>query len=157
MGQSPKAAKDSFEAALMDRDSEKITELIGSVFASLPAIHHRDDESFYHSVLFGFCRRVSNLVFSETPGAAGTPDLLFYCPNEVYVVLEIKYDKGKKSSDLEAILKKQALKAICAKGYLSPYMDKAKQLIKIGLGVTCMGKCLAIIQDFVRRKDVPDG
>jgi hypothetical protein len=156
MGRTPKAAKDSFEVALMDRNSERMTELIGSVFASLPAIHHRDDESFYHSVLFGFCRRVGNLVFSETPGAVGTPDLIFHYPNEVYVVLELKYDKGKKSSDQEALLKKQALKAIYAidsKDYLSPYLDKAGQLIKIGLGVTYRGKCLAIIQDFVRKND----
>ncbi|MDR1084241.1 MAG: ATP-binding protein [Deltaproteobacteria bacterium] len=156
LGRTPTAAKNSFESALMDRDSGRMTELIGSVFASLPAIHHRDNESFYHSVLFGFCRSVCNLVFSETPGAVGTPDLFFYCPNEVYVALELKYDKGTKSSDQEALLKKQALKAIYTidtKSYLSPYLDKAKQLIKIGLGVTYRGKCLAIVQDFVRKND----
>jgi hypothetical protein len=150
------AAKDSSESALMDRDSVRMTDLIGSVFASLTAVHHRDDESFYRSVLFGFCLRVGNLVFPETPGAVGTPDLFFYYPGEVYAALELKYDKGTESSDQEALLKKQVLKAIYAidtKDYLSPYPDKAGQLIKIGLGVTCRGKCLAVIQDFVRKKD----
>jgi hypothetical protein len=133
-----------------------MTEIIEAVFIGLAARHHRNEESFYHSVLYGYCRNFSSLVLTEAPGSIGTPDTFILLDNGTYVVIELKYGGDAAASSRKSNLKKLALKAISAidsKSYLSAYMARAKQKIfKIGLGVSFKGKCLAIVEEFDRKQ-----
>ncbi|MDR1394713.1 MAG: PD-(D/E)XK nuclease domain-containing protein, partial [Deltaproteobacteria bacterium] len=58
-------------------------------------------------------------------------------------------DRGKPGQDLDRLtakLAEKALKSIKSKEYCEPYKAQAKQLVKIGLGVTHQGKCRALIE-----------
>ncbi|MDR1050083.1 MAG: AAA family ATPase, partial [Deltaproteobacteria bacterium] len=53
LGQTQENAREDFEKALLAKDSQRMTEIIEAVFIGLAARHHRNEESFYHSVLYG--------------------------------------------------------------------------------------------------------
>jgi hypothetical protein len=142
--------KNDFKKAILALNAEKLTEIFNSLYAGLAAIHHQDTESFYNSVLYGYCRLLA-YTLSEPPGSIGTPDLVLLFPDDQTVaIIELKYESKEPESDekLAAKLEKLAdegLKAIAEKKYSQPYVSKAKKLVKIGLGVTRRGECLAKI------------
>jgi Holliday junction resolvase-like predicted endonuclease len=81
----------------------------------------------------------------------GTPDLVLLFPSDQTVaIIELKYESKKPESDEKLVAKLEeladkVLKAIAEKKYSQPYVSQAKKLVKIGLGVTYRGKCLAKI------------
>jgi hypothetical protein len=150
LGLAPKKAKDAFEKAAAGLDAEKLTEIFNSIFKLLPAEHHHDSESCYHKVVFGYCWKFGRVVIPEAKQAIGNPDLAVIFPKtDLYVIIELKFDRGKAGQDLNrltAVLAKKALKSINSKDYWVPYKAQAKQLVKIGLGVTHRGKCRVMIE-----------
>ncbi|MDR1164887.1 MAG: ATP-binding protein [Deltaproteobacteria bacterium] len=138
-------------------DASKISELITSLYSSLPAIHHRSEESFYHSLLYSYCWGILEFApLSEQPGGNGTPDIILFFNDGLYVVIELKYQKPEISKNVETdpeklkkILENLAtlgLKSIEEKKYANAYLSRAKKIIKIGLGVYHRGDSLALIK-----------
>jgi hypothetical protein len=167
----PEAKKDSFRNIVEYGDAVKLTELINSIYASIPARHHRTVESYYHSVLFGYLYDMPDTVITlpEQQGSIGTPDLVIIFDDGLHVVIELKYEKRMESvpegktilgakrqnklepteAEITAILNKlakEALKAIKTKHYLRPYLARARQVMTIGLGIYERGQCLALME-----------
>jgi hypothetical protein len=64
-------------------------------------------------------------------------------------VMELKYDVGKSiplQARLVAGLTKAALSAIDEKDYWRPFQAEADGLVRIGLGVSWRGQCLALME-----------
>jgi hypothetical protein len=150
LGRDPETERDLFHGAIMDRDAEKLTLVIDSVFAGLPAEHHADNESCYHKVLYGYCHKFGRIVTPEREGAVGNPDLLVIFPDGLYAVMELKFDVGKsipQQTRLVAELARTALSTIDEKDYWRPFQAEAKELVKIGLGVSWRGQCRALMEN----------
>jgi hypothetical protein len=148
LGRKPETEKDMFHGAIRDRDAGKLTRIIDSLFAGLPAEHHADNESCYHKVLYGYCHKFGRIVTPERKGAIGNSDLLVIFPDGLYAVMELKFDVGKSiplQTRLVARLAQTALSAIDGKDYWRPFQAEAKDLVKIGLGVSWRGQCLALM------------
>jgi hypothetical protein len=148
LGRKPETERDMFHGAIRDRDAGKLTRIINSLFAGLPAEHHADNESCYHKVLYGYCHKFGRIVTPERKGAIGNSDLLVIFPDGLYAVMELKFDVGKSiplQTRLVAGLAQTALSAIDEKDYWRPFQAEAKDLVKIGLGVSWRGQCLALM------------
>ncbi|MDR1309483.1 MAG: AAA family ATPase [Deltaproteobacteria bacterium] len=147
LGRSPETERDVFMGAVRERDSDRLTKIISSVFGVLPAAHHGNSESYYHRVLYGYCRQFGRIFLPEAPGTAGTSDLAIVFPG-LFVVIEVEFSAGSKSSGQGKLLEKtaeKALKAIDAKEHWRPYRGYSEEFVGIGLGVTLGGQCLALI------------
>jgi hypothetical protein len=145
----PQIESKLIEKAFVERDGPKITEIFTSLFAYLPAIHYQEkNESFYHRLLFAYLFKLGRLVFSEQPGAMGTPDMVFILPKKAfYAIIELKYESTVDNINIKkklTQLAQKALKTIDTKDYWRPYKAQAKTLIKIGIGVVSRGSCLAL-------------
>ncbi|MDR1310187.1 MAG: ATP-binding protein [Deltaproteobacteria bacterium] len=167
----PEAKKDIFRDIVEYGYADRLSELINSIYASIPARHHRSVESYYHSVLFGYLYDMPDTVITlpEQPGSIGTPDLVIIFDDGLHVVIELKYERKiesrskertvgakleKKHEPTEAEitgllikLAKGALRAIETKHYLQPYLARSKRVIKIGLGICDRGQSLAVIEN----------
>jgi ribosomal protein L29 len=153
----PEDTGDCLEEAIRNLDSAKITELFSSLYAGLPARHHprlekgvEQNESFYHSVMYAYCFKLGSLTLAEHAEANGVPDLiLFFHRNNLLAVIELKFqiNKGGDPNELLVKLARKALAAIKAKDYGASLKAGSKQVVKIGIGITTRGKCLALIDD----------
>ncbi|MDR1166529.1 MAG: AAA family ATPase [Deltaproteobacteria bacterium] len=149
LGRDPAIEKDLFHDAIRDRDDGKLSRIINSVFAGLPAERHDNRESCYHKILYGYCYKFGRIVTPERKGAIGNSDLLVIFSDGLYAAIELKFDVGRsvpKQERLVAKLAKMALSSIDAKDYWRPYQAEAKELVKIGLGVSWRGQCLALME-----------
>ncbi|MDR1111140.1 MAG: ATP-binding protein [Deltaproteobacteria bacterium] len=150
LGCDPATERDTFKNAIMARDQARLTEIIDSVFAGLPAEHHANNESCYHKVLYGYCHKFGRIVIPERKGAIGNSDLVVILPGRLYAVIELKFDAGDetpKQVRLVSRLALEALEAIEKKDYWRPFQSEANELVKIGLGVSYRGQCQARIGD----------
>jgi hypothetical protein len=167
---SPKSKRIDFYGIIKDKNAADLSILINSIFGSIPAIHHRSEESYYHSVLHGYLYDMPGAVISlaEQPGSIGTPDMVVVFDDGLRAVIELKYEKGadddpeeegtkvarrKKRpgpteaeiSKIQATLAQDALAAIDKKKYAQPYEGRSKKVIKIGLGIYGRGRSLALM------------
>jgi hypothetical protein len=99
---SPKSKKIDFYNIIIQYNDKDLSMLFNSVFGSIPARHHRSEESYYHSVLHGYLFDMPDAVISlaEQPGSIGTPDMVVVFNDGLCAVIELKYDKGDEE-DLE--------------------------------------------------------
>jgi hypothetical protein len=74
--------------------------------------------------------------------------VLFFYREDLEAIIELKFGRGEDGQDkLLTDLAKKALNAINAKDYGSSLLSNAKEAVKIGVGVTTRGKCLALVGD----------
>jgi hypothetical protein len=94
---------------------------------------------------------MTSLTIAEYHGAVGNPDLVTIFPVEsLYVIIELKFSPAISAKNPVRSLTtaaKNALKAIETKDYAVPWKAAAQELIKIGVGVTDKGKCVALFGD----------
>jgi hypothetical protein len=145
--------RNKFYKALKERDCQKLTLIFSSLFAGLPAIHHQDNESRYFKIIYGYLNGLDCLVLPELPMAIGTPDLIVDFPEEkLRGIIELKFnadkpvDEAAKTTLLNNLAEK-ALLAIDNKRYSWSSRDETALLVKVGVGVTFRGDCLALIGD----------
>ncbi|MDR1308994.1 MAG: AAA family ATPase [Deltaproteobacteria bacterium] len=168
---SPNSKRIYFHGIIEDNDAVDLSSLINSIFGSLPAIRHRAEESFYHSVLHGYLFDMPGTVISlsEQPGAMGTPDIVVVFDDGLHAVIALKYEKGvdddpdgegnivarrKKRpgptktevKTIQTRLAQDALAAIDGKEYPRPHGSRARRVIKIGLGIYGRGQSLALME-----------
>ncbi|MDR1164557.1 MAG: ATP-binding protein [Deltaproteobacteria bacterium] len=148
--------KTDFIEAVIAEDSTKLSILIDSFFGAIPASLHIPQESYYHSVLYGYLNGLINIeALPEIPGADGTPDILCVIGDDLYVIVELKFKDpkthpAKVSRKTKTAMEKlaiSALETIDAKSYLRPYLAKAKKILKLGLGVYGRGRVMAILEN----------
>ncbi|MDR1166783.1 MAG: AAA family ATPase [Deltaproteobacteria bacterium] len=149
--------KVNFYNALKYKDSQKLTLIFSSLFAGLPAIRHRDNESYYFKIIYGYLNGLNCLVLPELPMAIGTPDLIAAYPEEkLRAIIELKFspdiptDEAAKTKILNAMANK-ALLAIENKRYFWSSWDETTQLVKIGVGITLRGECLVLFGDGISK------
>ncbi|MDR1164886.1 MAG: AAA family ATPase [Deltaproteobacteria bacterium] len=141
LNKDPLADGIKFKQILDSGDATKITEIMTSLYSSVPAKHHRDEESFYHGVLHAYCWGILEFPpLSELSGGVGTPDIILFFDDGLYVVIELKYlkpDNPLKPETDEATLKEilenlatLALKSIEKKKYANAYLSRAQKLSK---------------------------
>ncbi|MDR1656662.1 MAG: ATP-binding protein [Deltaproteobacteria bacterium] len=138
---------DNLFEALKSRDGEKLTNIIGSLYAGLPAEHHQSSESFYHSLLWAYCSALVDQTRAEEPGAIGDLDLILVLKNGTHVVMELKYAKDEGQNNVGAILKQQAQKALAAirkKQYGQRYRLEGKEFLTVGVAVFGRSQVLAV-------------
>ncbi|MDR1111282.1 MAG: PD-(D/E)XK nuclease domain-containing protein [Deltaproteobacteria bacterium] len=148
LGRDPATEKDAFRSAVVTRDQARLTEIMDSVFAGLPAEHHSNNESCYRKVLYGYCHKFGRIVIPERKGAIGNSDLVVILPGRLYAVIELKFDAGDETPNQARLVSRLALEALAAiekKDYWRPFRSEAKELVKIGLGVSYRGQCLALV------------
>jgi hypothetical protein len=145
----------NFIDAIIAEDSDKLSILIDSFFGAIPASLHIEKEAYYHSVFYGYLEGLADLIaFPEKPGADGTPDIICVIDNDLYVIVELKYQIKPESNpaDIDQLAETTmrrlaifALETIDAKKYLRPYLAKAKKILRLGLGVCGRGRTVAIL------------
>ncbi|MDR3154667.1 MAG: ATP-binding protein [Deltaproteobacteria bacterium] len=149
----PQAESDDFNAAVRDKNAERLTDVFSSLFAGLDPSHHQPTESFYNALVYAYCSKLGQIALSEPPGSKGTPDLALLFPTAsscLCAVIELKFDRGETAKDKRKLVSRladDALKAIETKDYWRPYKAQADLLVKIGIGVTYRGECLVKTAD----------
>ena len=79
--------------ALLDKDAEKVGQLFIGQFSRVSYHQRPSDEGTFHSLVQVMLSAMEFEVQSEVPGAAGRLDLTLALPNEVRVIIELKYVK----------------------------------------------------------------
>ncbi|MDR1872517.1 MAG: ATP-binding protein [Deltaproteobacteria bacterium] len=138
--------------ALMNRDAESLTNIIGALYAELPAVLHPDEEyrrkeSFYHSLFWAYCLGLLKSSRAEEQGYIGNPDLTLCLNQETYAIIEMKYERldDKKKSDTVLNSKaNEALKSIHDKNYGEQYRRQGLKVIAVGVGIYGRGEVKAI-------------
>jgi hypothetical protein len=88
----PAIDSQKFIEAIRDKNSDKLTEIISSLYLSLPAEHHRNGETRCHTLLHGCCRLATELVQSEHKGGTGSSDLVVHLDkHSTCAAIELKY------------------------------------------------------------------
>ncbi|MDR1167211.1 MAG: ATP-binding protein [Deltaproteobacteria bacterium] len=145
-----------FINAIITEDSNSLSILIDSFFGAIPAALHIHKESYYHSVLYGYLKGLTDLLtLPEIPGADGTPDIVCVIDDELYVIVELKYRKSltrpatidQKIKNVMRGLAISALETIDEKKYMRPYLAKAKKILRLGLGIYGRGHAMAILEN----------
>ncbi|MDR1871111.1 MAG: ATP-binding protein [Deltaproteobacteria bacterium] len=152
------------ETAFLKRDAEALSKIIAALYAELPDVlqpprayqdsadeHGRAPrESFYHSLLWVYCKVSLEDARAEEPGSKGTPDLTLTLNDQTYVIVELKYAKDVGQDNVEAVLNtraKEALKAIKDKKYGQHYHLKGQKALTVGVGVFGRGEVKVIFGD----------
>ncbi|MDR1872515.1 MAG: ATP-binding protein [Deltaproteobacteria bacterium] len=138
--------------ALMKRDAESLTNIIGALYAELPAVLHPDKEyrrkeSFYHSLFWAYSRGLLMSSMPEEQGYMGNPDLTLRLNQETYAIIEMKYERldDKKKSDTVLNSKaNEALKFIHDKNYGEQLRRQGLKVIAVGVGIYGRGEVKAI-------------
>ncbi|MDR1110901.1 MAG: ATP-binding protein [Deltaproteobacteria bacterium] len=129
--------------AFRDRDAEWLETCIHSLLSSIPSLLHQPSEAFYHGAIHGLLFSMNLDVASESNSAEGRSDLVLSLPGKVYAVIELKYVPRTSKADLDpgemgrlqlgAV--EEALEQIRGRGYIGPFLAKAKEIFPVGLAI----------------------
>jgi hypothetical protein len=170
----PETLDGALREAAGGRGTRRLASFFASLFASVPAKFHpklaSGGEGFYRSAVEGHLYRTDRLMVSEPAGAKARPDLIATCPDGLLAAIEIEFGlvvndpakvedkwwrketeaeravRARKEGRLLARLARKALDASRRKDYGPPFQAHSGQRVRIGLGVTWRGKCLALAE-----------
>jgi hypothetical protein len=142
--------------AIIKRDAsalEKIFTLPFSRIASYQHANQKNNEFFYHSILFTYCCVLFEDSRMEEPGAGGTPDMFLALSTsepKKCAICELKYDSGEApkgaknhgqrvDAKLETLLR-EALESIRTKRYGERYELEGYETVKIAVAITGRSK-----------------
>ena len=133
--------------AIIEKNSVNLTAIINAFYAGLVHRHHIDNESFYHSLLWAYCKGLFNYAKMEEPGSIGDLDLLLKFENNILAIIEFKYGyDGKNTENMLSKLALEALRTIELKQYGQEYRIPGNTVIDIGVGVYGRGQALAVFR-----------
>ena len=142
-------AKNFFDA-IITKDGDKLTNIIGAVFSLLPAEHHESNpakESFYHCVFSAYCLGLAGEVRLEEAGAVGDSDLVLILKDDWRAIIEFKFEGASPNPDSAlARLAQNALDAIEAKRYDRHHRHRGKKVVTIGVGILGRGLAKAVFK-----------
>ena len=128
--------------SLVDRDFDRMKEVLISLFASIPYTNYANNiianyEGYYSSVVFTFLASIGFEIIAEDTTNRGRIDLTIKTPDCV-VIMEFKVD-----------LKESALKQIKEKKYFEKYQGQGRDIYLIGINFDSASKN---ISEFVYEK-----
>lgn len=113
----------NIKRALEEGDLERLIDLINILFSTIPnQLFQQKKESFFHAVLHLSFSGIGLFVQSEVSTAKGRVDTVVHTQDRIYV-MEFKLD-GSAESALEQIREKR---------YGSPFLDRGKEVIALGV------------------------
>jgi hypothetical protein len=127
--------------ALSAGQPEKLQQVFGRAFASIPSHLHIPAEAYYHTIFYAIMKQHGFKILSEVNTADGRIDGVVDYGKHIYII-EMKYEKAKEGATAEekATLLSKAIAAafdqIESKGYARPYESITKKLHKVAFAVT---------------------
>jgi hypothetical protein len=145
-----------FKAAVLKRDAAEIEKLLETSLAKLSSEQHIPMEKFYHSVIQAFINGMGIDARSQVSSSMGKSDLDLVLSDNVYVIIEVKFEKEPLNSSNLTIedkcgkarnLAQKALEQITEKEYSKQYFMEAKEVVELGLGVFGRSKVGVLMRD----------
>ncbi len=126
-------AVNNIRIGFLSCDMTKLQYGLQTLLANVPTIHHKRDESFYHTLFHMITTEIGFQTNSEDPVHTGKPDLIVHTKDRIYV-LEFKINKPAG----------QSMQQILDRRYYEKYQDLGKQLVLIGMSFNYKGKQIAV-------------
>jgi len=129
-----KEAQLGMDDALQRGDTQKILEILRSLFASIPYQLHIDLEAYYHSIFFAVMSVLGFNMDAEVSTSKGRVDAVLELDDKVYV-MEFKYEGCAPDADHEVKRKlfdkalAGGMKQIQDRGYHKKYLGRGKEII----------------------------
>jgi hypothetical protein len=145
-----------FKTAVLNRDAAAIEIILETALAKLSSEQHIPMEKYYHSVIQAFIGGMGIDARSQISSFMGKSDLDLVFSDNVYVIIEVKFEKEPLNSSNLTIedkrgksrsLAQKALEQITEKEYSNHYAMQAKKIIELGLGIFGRSKVGVIIRD----------
>ncbi|MDR1039191.1 MAG: PD-(D/E)XK nuclease domain-containing protein, partial [Deltaproteobacteria bacterium] len=137
----------NLRSALLEKDSGKMAETLRDLLYTIVHLHHKSDESFYHSMFQASFVAAGLEARSDEGGSRGDADMAIFLDGRVRVVIEVKYvkaeekggeggdgDKDRAARELAAALDR-AENAIREKHYAGSFRLSASEIICLALAV----------------------
>jgi hypothetical protein len=145
-----------FKTSILNHNAAAIEKLLENALAKLSSEQHIPLEKYYHSVIQAFIGGMGIDARSQVSSSMGKSDLDLVFSNNVYVIIEVKFEKEPKKSSTMTIedkrkksrsLAKKALEQITRKEYSNHYALQAKKIIELGLGIFGRSKVGVLIRN----------
>ncbi len=121
------------KTALEDGDPERFIDLVDILFSTIPyQLFQQKQEAFFHAILHLSFSGIGLFVQSEVSTTKGRVDSVVHTKNQIYV-MEFKLDASAES----------ALAQIREKRYGSPFLDRGKEVIALGVSFSSTEKAVA--------------
>ena len=121
------------KSALEAGDMDQLIDLINTLFSTIPyQIFQEKQESFFHAILHLTFSAIGLLVQSEVSTSKGRVDTVVHTQRTIYI-MEFKLDASVDS----------ALSQIKEKAYGSPFLEKGKQVMALGVNFSSSEKAVA--------------
>ncbi|MDR1038401.1 MAG: ATP-binding protein [Deltaproteobacteria bacterium] len=150
--------------ALLNKDSQKIADLLHDLLSGITSKQHTAEEKYYHSLFHAAFVGAGIEVLSETGSSDGQADMSLFLENKIRVVIELKYRRSKDSEvEGESERSRRALSsalddaenAIITKDCPGPFRANAKKIICLALAVRGRNEVAARFLDSVATLDKP--
>ncbi|MDR1036142.1 MAG: AAA family ATPase [Deltaproteobacteria bacterium] len=150
--------------ALLNKDSQKIANLLHDLLAGITFKQHSAEEKFYHSLFHAAFVGAGIEILSDTGSSDGLADISLFLENKIRVVIELKYRRAKDSADEEESERSgralssaldDAENALFTKDYPGPFRANAKKIICLALAVRGRTEVTARLLDSVAALDKP--
>jgi hypothetical protein len=90
----------NLSSAILNKNSDKMVDLLHNLLSSLAPEHHVPSENHYHAVLHAAFLAAGFEVLDQTSSAHGRSDMTLFLNDKVRVVFELKYCKVENNSSL---------------------------------------------------------
>lgn len=111
---------------------EAWVQMLQSLFAGIPYPLHIEEEAYYHSLFYMILKLMGAEISAEVATDRGRIDAVLDCDERIYII-ECKY--GEPGCTL-ATLTQNALRQIHQKQYYTPFLDRGKTIVLLGIGFT---------------------
>ncbi|MDR2200020.1 MAG: ATP-binding protein [Deltaproteobacteria bacterium] len=134
----------SFKTAILNCDAAAIEVILETALAKLSSEQNIPMEKYYHSVIQAFINGMGIDARSQVSSSMGKSDLDLVFSDNVYVIIEVKFENEPEKSSTMTIedkrekahsLAKMALEQITKKECSNHYALQAKKIIELGLGI----------------------
>ncbi|MDR2197850.1 MAG: AAA family ATPase [Deltaproteobacteria bacterium] len=145
-----------FKTAVLNHNAVAIEKLLETTLAKSPSEQHVPLEKYYHSVIQVFIDGMGIDTRSQVSSSMGKSELDLVFSDNVYVIIEVKFEKEPKKHSTKTIddkrekarsLATKALEQITKKEYSNHYALQAKNIIELGLGIFGRSKVGVLIRD----------
>lgn len=126
-------AVDDIRIGFITCDMKKVQYGLQTLLAKVPSIHHKPNESFYHTLFHMITTVIGFQTNSEDPTHTGKPNLIIHTKDYIYV-LELKFKKPQH----------EGMQQIFDRRYYEKYQDLGKQLILVGMSFNYQEKQIAV-------------
>ncbi|MDR2198012.1 MAG: ATP-binding protein [Deltaproteobacteria bacterium] len=145
-----------FKTAILNHDTASVEKILETALAKLSSEQHIPVEKYYHSLIKAFLGGMGVDARSQVSSSMGESDLDLVFSDNVYVFIEVKFEKEPDESSTMTIedkrgkarvLAKKAIEQITQKERSNHYASQAKKIVEVGLGIFGRSKVGVILRD----------